>query len=162
MAFAQRSRYPGAVRPVVFLQLLVVAALSTACATSVHRGSDLYKQERYVEAAEVFANTEQQLATATPVARAKYAVFRGLTLLELGDYAGAYQWMQRAYEVERRHPGVLSAARRGRLDQGWAAVGARREPGPDPVVRQTAEPTEPGQGNLPLPGAGDSRRSLVE
>src|SRR5688572_17609889 len=67
--------------------------LLSACTFYVHRGSDLYFQGRYIEAAQVLEQTESRLTEADPVERAEYGLYRGVTLLRLGDLDGALRWL---------------------------------------------------------------------
>jgi hypothetical protein len=73
----------------------------------VGRGSDLYHQGRYIEAAHVLEKTESRLAEATTLERAAYGLYRGATLLRLGDLAGARRWLDYAQAVEGKWPGSL-------------------------------------------------------
>ena len=89
-----------------------------ACTDYVRRGSTLYADGRYVEAAEVFERTEQRLSTAPPRQRAEYGLYRGMTFLALGDHRSAARWLGYAHAVERQHPGSLPVGRRSLLDRG--------------------------------------------
>jgi hypothetical protein len=111
--------------------MLAGAALS-GCNGYVKRGSAFYSDGRYVEAAEVFERTEYRLAESTPRERAEYGVYRGMTLLVLGDLRNAQGWLAYAYEVERRDPGSLRADRRALLDRGWFELGQRLRAKPPP------------------------------
>jgi hypothetical protein len=106
--------------------LLLVVPLALACETHVRRGSVLYADGRYVEAAEVFEQTEHRLAGFTPRERAEYGLYRGMTMLVLGDLSNARRWLTYAYEVERVAPGSLRADRRALLDRGWFELGQRQ------------------------------------
>jgi tetratricopeptide (TPR) repeat protein len=113
---------------------MVAAAALCACNGYVKRGSALYSDGRYVEAAEVFERTEYRLGESTPRERAEYGLYRGMTLLVLGDVRNAESWLQYAYEVERRSPGALRAERRALLDRGWFELGQRRRASPPPAT----------------------------
>jgi len=124
------------------LGALLVA--STLCA-----GSVLYADGRYIEAAEVFERTEHRIGEYTPREKAEYGLYRGMTLLVLGDLGNARRWMTYAYEVERANPGTLRADRRALLDRGWFELGQRqrtdvetRPLAPDTAIasRQPAQP----------------------
>ncbi len=103
----------------------LTAVTLPACTSYVKRGSTLYSDGRYVEAAEVFERTENRLTDAEPRERAEYGVYRGMTLLVLGDLRGAERWLAYAYEIERGAPGSLRADRRALLDRGWFELGQR-------------------------------------
>ena len=114
--------------------LLVAAITLGACEGYVKRGSALYADGRYIEAAEVFERTEYRLRDSTPKQRAEYALYRGMTLLVLGDVRSAERWLAYAYEVERHTPGSLRADRRALLDRGWFELGQRLRS--DPLAGQ--------------------------
>lgn len=115
----------------LFACALVVALGVTACESYVRRGSTLYADGRYIEAAEVFERTENRLGDATDRERAEYGLYRGMTLLVLGDLKNARRWLSYAYEIERRNPGTLRADRRALLDRGWFELGQRSRSGSD-------------------------------
>ena len=116
--------------------LLVVAVLGLAagCSGYVKRGSALYADGRYIEAAEVFERTEHRLDQSNAKQQAEYGLYRGLTLLVLGDTPGARRWLSYAYQVERANPGVLRGNRRALLDRGWVELQARGELPPGPAA----------------------------
>jgi tetratricopeptide (TPR) repeat protein len=104
---------------------VVIGTWLVGCETHVRRGSALYADGRYVEAAEVFERTEQRLSQYTPRERAEYGLYRGMTLLALGDLPGSRRWLQYAYDVERKLPGSLRSDRRALLDRGWLELNRR-------------------------------------
>lgn len=81
--------------------------LSVACASPVGRGTTLYHQQNYIEAAEAFERTQERLATMKPVERARYGLYRGLTFMALGDLRGAERWLDYADAQQRTQPIVL-------------------------------------------------------
>lgn len=106
--------------------LTLALPLAAGCEGHVRRGSVLYADGRYVEAAEVFEQTELRLTEYTPRERAEYGLYRGMTLLVLGDLPNARRWLTYAYEVERVAPGALRTDRRALLDRGWFELGQRQ------------------------------------
>jgi hypothetical protein len=133
-----------------------------ACSSSVRRGGALYADGRYVEAAEVFEKTEHELPSCSARQKAEYGMYRGLTLLVLGDLAASHRWLAYAYQVERVHPGVLHPRERDALDRGWLELGRRAgaiAPTPTPPGTAIAASGAP----APPPGAPrpPERRSLV-
>ena len=95
------------------------AALSGCAATTVERGAEFYDERRYIDAAQVFEHNEQQLEEYEAKERAEYAVYRGATLLALGDRNGARQWLAYGARVGGR---LLSPRDRALLDQSLKAV----------------------------------------
>jgi len=103
------------------LPLLLALGL-VACTHYVSRGSDLYFQGRYIEAAQVLEQTEARLGEAEPNERAEYGLYRGATLLRLGDLDGALHWLEYAREWQRKEPGSLRADEQDLLDERFIAV----------------------------------------
>ena len=98
-------------RPLLALPLM-------ACTYFVSRGSDLYYQGRYIEAAQVLEQTEYRLERSQEAdEHAEYGLYRGATLLRLGDLDGAQQWLAYAQQWERRHPGALRDDERDLLEE---------------------------------------------
>jgi hypothetical protein len=96
--------------------LLAVPVL--ACTYFVSRGSDLYAQGRYIEAAQVLEQTEYRLASSRDAdEHAEYGLYRGATLLRLGDLDGAQRWLEYAQQWEQRHPGALRDDERDLLEE---------------------------------------------
>jgi hypothetical protein len=86
------------------------AALPAVVGSCTHyggRGGDLYNQGRYIEAAHVLEKTEPQLTGASPLEQASYGLYRGATLLRLGDLEGAMRWLEYCRRLEATRPGVL-------------------------------------------------------
>lgn len=104
-----------------------VAGLGVACTHYVSRGSDLYFQGRYIEAAHVLEKTESRLQSAELQERAQYGLYRGATLRRLGDLPGAERWLGLARESVRRAPGLLSRKEQELLEETWIALQAQLE-----------------------------------
>lgn len=92
-----------------FAAALLFAGSATACgAHYVTRGADLYAGGHYVEAAEVFERTEPRLDASSPNERARYGLYRGATLLALGDTRRAAEWLHYSRELARVEQRSLS------------------------------------------------------
>ena len=137
----------GSAARAFLLSAAVALGGTVACGSYVKRGSALYADGRYIEAAEVFERTEHRLSKSSPREQASYGLYRGLTLLVLGDYAAAHRWLAFAYDVERANPGALRGDRRQLLDRGWYELGERMKAtppqGPVPSQPGTAVATSP-------------------
>jgi tetratricopeptide (TPR) repeat protein len=129
---------------------LALGALG-ACSGYVKRGSSLYADGRYIEAAEVFERTEYRLPESSPRERAEYGVYRGMTLLVLGDLRGAERWLKYAYDVERHAPGTLREDRRALLDRGWFELGQRLRAEPPPSAEPPGTAIAASQPPPPVP-----------
>ena len=108
------------------LRLVSLVALATllwvGCTHYVQRGSDLYDQGRYIEAAHVLEKTELRLPGATSQERAAYGLYRGATLLRLGDLAGAERWLDYSRRTEIEYPGSLHRGERELLRETLIAL----------------------------------------
>jgi tetratricopeptide (TPR) repeat protein len=113
-----RQRYlPSAL--VVGVSLLVMACGSHY----VSRGSALYADGRYVEAAEVFERTEARLASSSDSERARFGVYRGATFLKLGDVPHAARWLGYARGIVKRDRDALDSDDLALLDSALRAIG---------------------------------------
>jgi hypothetical protein len=104
--------------------LLVMAPSLPGCTHYVGRGSDLYYQGRYIEAAHVLEKTEPRLGEASVEERAEYGLYRGVTLLRLGDLAGAQRWLEYSRQIDARHPDLLRPDERELLQENMLALRA--------------------------------------
>lgn len=108
----------------VAVSLLLLALLPSACGGHyVVRGTHLYEQAHYVEAAEVFEQTEPRLASSSNAERARFGLYRGATFLKLGDVLHAARWLGYSRSILNSDPRALDAADAALLDTSLAAVG---------------------------------------
>lgn len=90
------------------------------CAGSFSSGIARYDRAEYPQALESLAAIERDAAGWSPDERARYALYRGLTHLALGDRVATERWLgvaKRAYDAD---PEVFSDADAGRLASAWA------------------------------------------
>jgi len=108
--------------------LVVFSALCllSACAGQTQYPRNLYQQRHYVEAEDVFDRMEGDLAQLSVAERAEYGVYRGMTLLALGDLARAERWFSYATTLERAAPGALIADQKTLLQEGWQQLDAEQ------------------------------------
>lgn len=97
--------------------LLVVGIVGMAgCRASyVDRGAALYAEHNYLEADELFEHNEARLQSAPVAERARYALYRGVTLLSLGDSARSRYWLSYAARCGERDSQALSSDERSML-----------------------------------------------
>lgn len=107
-----------------FLAAVACASLGMACTHYVGRGSDLYYQGRYIEAAHVLEMSERQLRGADADDRATYGLYRGATLFRLGDLDGARRWLEYSEQLSVSRPAMLSPRERELLHETMIAVRA--------------------------------------
>jgi hypothetical protein len=101
------------------LGILVVMACS-ACAGSFGAGVRDYDHGRYPDAIDELRAVECDASTWTPRARARYALYRGLTHLALGARPAAVYWLGQAKRAADESPTLLSDEDAGRLTSAWA------------------------------------------
>ena len=97
---------------------------ASACTHYVGRGSDLYHQGRYIEAAHVLEMSERRLKEADDDERATYGLYRGATLFRLGDIDGARRWLEYSERLCVSHPKVLQGDEHELLEETMIAVRA--------------------------------------
>jgi hypothetical protein len=125
-----------AVRPPSRLSVftLVGAALLLTSACGGHyvtRGSALYDDAHYVEAAEVFEQTESRLATSSNTERARFGLYRGATFLKLGDTAHAARWLGYARSIVKADPDALADDELALLGASLKALGRTAPDAPE-------------------------------
>ncbi len=124
--------------PLLALCALAAALAGAACGQHyVARGADLYGQGHYVEAAEVFERTESRLTSSSASDQARFGVYRGATLLQLGDAAHAARWLGYAQRIASRQPDALGEDERELLGASLQRLAATR-PSP-PSFKHPAE-----------------------
>lgn len=90
------------------LLVLAACALGGCRASYLERGAALYAERDYVGADELFEHNESHIASATTAERARYALYRGVTLQSLGDSARSQYWLQVAAGLSHREPDALT------------------------------------------------------
>jgi tetratricopeptide (TPR) repeat protein len=121
----------------------VVVAMAAACSPYVRRGEALYHEGRYIEAAEVFELTEENLPQSSAQVCAEYSLYRGLTYLRLDDLANARAWLNHASQMAQKEPATFTAVQRAALARGRAEVEQRLSSapaGPTPATSGTPIP----------------------
>lgn len=104
--------------------LAIACVFGLACTHYVGRGSDLYYQGRYIEAAHVLEMSESRLPGADEEDRATYGLYRGATLFRLGDLDGARRWLEYTQQLASAHPQMLQADQRDLLHETMIALRA--------------------------------------
>jgi tetratricopeptide (TPR) repeat protein len=97
---------------------------AVGCTHSVGRGSDLYYQGRYIEAAHVLEMSEPQLRAADEDERAVYGLYRGATLFRLGDLDEARRWLEYSEQISASRPKLLQAEQHQLLHETMIALRA--------------------------------------
>ena len=103
-------------------RLLVALALWGAfvggCGGYVGHAKRAYVEGRYLEASEMLAKRERDIADLMPRGQAEYGIYRGLSSLMLGDNAGAHRWLTFSHQIEKDAPGTLTDSQKAELRRG--------------------------------------------
>jgi hypothetical protein len=98
-----------------FLLLVAVAAALAACGGPLADAEGQFKRGQYPAAHQALLGLESESRSWSASDRAEYALYRGLTLMALGDRARARTWLLEAKAVEDRRPGSLPGGDARRL-----------------------------------------------
>ena len=100
--------------------VLFSALTGSGCAGSFGAGVRDYDHGRYPEAIEELRVVECDAATWRPEAKARYALYRGLTHFALGDRPSTVRWLGEVKRALDENPTLLSTEDAGRLTSAWA------------------------------------------
>ncbi len=103
--------------------LLVFALCSVACSGRMGRVVHAYEEARLPEAVAGFRALEADARDWPEDERARYALYRGLAHLGVGDLHAALVWLSAARAAVDRDEDSLSRVDRARLDAAWRSVG---------------------------------------
>lgn len=134
--------------------LVTLLGVCSCARDPIQRGTNLYADGHFIEAAEVFERTEDRIPDMSARDQARYGLYRGLTLLVLGDLRGAHHWFSYARNVERRYPGALGEQRVALLERGSYELGTRIQQTPAPPGVSTALAATPPVTPAPTPPVG--------
>lgn len=105
----------------------LLAATCSACGSALGPALDDLSAGRHPEAAARLEALEPDADRWEPGERARYALYRGLAHLALGDAVDADRYLSEAHRAVTADPSLLDGAEHGRLLAAWRAVG--RMPG---------------------------------
>jgi len=91
-----------------------------ACGGSFGEAVRDYDHARYPEALDELRVVECDAPASNPSARARYALYRGLTHLALGAHPAARRWLAEAKRALDENPTLFSDEDSGRLASAWA------------------------------------------
>jgi hypothetical protein len=101
--------------------LLVLSA--AACRGALEAPLEAFHDGRLPAAAAGFRRLEPELSELSDSERARYALYRGLTHLGLGDAREAERWLSFARRLDREDPRRLDPAERAELASAWRSLG---------------------------------------
>lgn len=87
------------------------------------RAIDAFETTRYPEALEALEQMETPQWRDGGSGRARYALYRGLAHLAVGEAPDAARWLARAQSEVQRAPEALSPLDRSRLETAWRTLG---------------------------------------
>ena len=120
MANHPRTNRSG-LAPIAILVLTLLA--SSGCNTTVRRGVRAYDAGQYTAAMDSLREAEQDISEGE---RPRYALYRGLVHLALGDGASARYWLAKAKASSDADRECFDRRDRGRLMAAWEALGFER------------------------------------
>jgi hypothetical protein len=139
-------------RPSAWALLGAALLLVSACGGHyVTRGTALYDDARYVEAAEVFEQTESRLVSSSTSERARFGLYRGATFLKLGDSVHAARWLGYARSLVKSDPDVLNDDDLALLDASLKALGRATPEEPERKVGSEVATAPPPSEAAPSP-----------
>lgn len=100
--------------------LAALAWWASGCAGPFGAGVRDYDHGRYPEAIEQLRDAERDAQGWRGRDRARYALYRGLTHLALGDRPATIRWLGEAKRAVDANPTLLSDEDAGRLGSAWA------------------------------------------
>lgn len=109
-----------------FLLLAFALAALPACAGPMGPPLEAFRDGRLPEAAAGFRRLEPEFSELSTDDRARYALYRGLSHLGLGDARAADRWLSLAVRLERADPRLFDETERGELYAAWRSLGRLR------------------------------------
>lgn len=104
----------------------LLLSLTTGCAPFRDDAAALFDRGRYGEAMDELAREERSAERYEARPRARYALYRGLTHLALGDAPATDRWLSEAKSRFDDDPRCLSPSDAGRLLDAWQSLGRGR------------------------------------
>jgi hypothetical protein len=106
---------------------ILLALAASGCGGAYRQGLGAFDEGRYPDAVGEFRRAEADFSGWSEAKRIRYALYRGLSHLAVGDARETERWLGYAKASFDRHPGAFTDEERGRLLAAWRAIG--RMPG---------------------------------
>jgi hypothetical protein len=115
----------------VFCLGFVAAGAATGCGGGLGGALDSFHDGRLPAAAAELRALEASVGDASEREQARYALYRGLAELGLGNAPAADHWLARAWRADARDPRLFEPKEHGELLAAWRSLGhLPGEPGP--------------------------------
>jgi hypothetical protein len=95
----------------------------SSCRTELGRAVRAYDEARYPHAVESLRTLEPPRTGSSAGLRARYALYRGLSELAVGNARVAEAWLLRAWQAADATPDALNREDHGRLVAAWRSLG---------------------------------------
>ena len=106
---------------------LLFALTTLACGGAYRQGLGAFDEGRYPDAVGEFRRAERDFSDWSESRRIRYALYRGLSHLAVGDARETDRWLGYAKAAFDRDPDLFTHEERGRLLAAWRTIG--RMPG---------------------------------
>ena len=106
---------------------LLLLLQTLACGGAYRQGLGAFDEGRYPDAVGEFRRSEADFPNWSESKRIRYALYRGLSHLAVGDARETDRWLGYAKSAFDRHPDAFTNEERGRLLAAWRTIG--RMPG---------------------------------
>ncbi len=116
---------------------------AAGCGGYLGNARSAYQDGRYLEAAETLGEHEGEVAEMPLRKQADYGLYRGLSLMQLGDSAGAAEWLGFTATLEQKRPGTLRSEQLRQLEAGLAQLSRTTSPPPPPPPPPPVEDIAP-------------------
>ena len=100
-----------------------LAGLALACSSPLGEVQTSFAEARYPDAVAQYRKLGTQLPELEQAELYRYALYRGLSHLAIGDAVPAERWLLYAKRLSERTPSLASSEERGRLLAAWRSMG---------------------------------------
>ncbi len=100
-----------------------LAWLVTACSSPLEEARTSFDEARYPDAVTQYRALGGGVSGLDEAERYRYALYRGLSHLALGDAVPAERWLLVAKRMAERSPMVATSEEQGRLLAAWRSMG---------------------------------------
>lgn len=107
----------------LILLVALFSGLASGCARPMAEARQAYDEARYPEAADELRRLESARRDWNRAGQVRYALYRGLTYLAVGDAHAANAWLTEVKREWEQDNDLLNHRDRGRLLSAWRSLG---------------------------------------